>query len=208
VIALLEGSDPALKDQVVLLGAHLDHVGGQGDVYYPGANDNASGSAAVLAIARAMAGREGRPRRSMAFALWSSEEAGLFGTRNFVEHPPFPLERVVAYLNFDCVGHGDSIEVGGGEEYPGFWNAAREIDRSGRGLMVADTRGGGGADAQPFQQAGIPNLYFASRFSYAHLHQPTDRPETLNPPLLAAVARLGRDLAWKIAQAEVEARAE
>jgi hypothetical protein len=208
VVALVVGSDPVLKDQLVVVGAHLDHVGSQGKLYYPGANDNASGSAVVLALAEAFARNPVRPRRSVAFGLWSSEEAGLFGARRFVERPPVPRERIVAYLNFDCVGHGDSIEVGGGESYPGFWEAAREIDRRNARLMVEHTGRGGGADADPFEEAGIPNLYFASRFSYTHLHQPSDTPGTLNPALLEAVARLGYATAWKIAQAEVEAKRE
>lgn len=200
IVGILEGSDPMLKEEVIVLGAHLDHVGSQGPVYYPGANDNASGSAAVLAAARALSRAPSPPRRTIIFGLWSSEEAGLYGARRFVDDPPVPRERIVAYLNFDCVGHGDSIQVGGGETYRALWEVVRDIDRAARGLVIEETWGGGGADAEPFEEAGIPNLYFASHFSYAHLHRPSDTPETLNPAVLEAVARLGASTAWRLAQ--------
>jgi Zn-dependent M28 family amino/carboxypeptidase len=206
VVGILEGSDPVLRNEYVVLGAHLDHVGTQGAVLYPGANDNASGSATVLAIASALARAESRPKRSVIFGLWSSEEAGLFGAREFVDHPPVPRGSIVSYLNFDCVGHGDSIEVHGGKSYPGPWEAARALDRRAAGLLVGETGGGGGADAAPFEEAGIPNLYFASSFSYTHLHLPSDTPETLNPALLEAVARLGAGLARGIAEGEIPVR--
>jgi aminopeptidase YwaD len=200
VVGILEGSDPMLKHEYVVLGAHLDHVGSQGDVYFPGANDNASGAATVLGIARAFAAGGPRPARSVIFGLWSSEESGLQGARRFVAHPPVPRAHIVAYLNFDCVGHGDSIQVGGGKAYPELWRIARELDASGSRLTVEETWGGGGADAAPFEEAKIPNLYFASRFSYTHLHLATDTPATLNPALLEAIARLGYATALRVAQ--------
>lgn len=208
VIGMLEGADPALRDEVIVLGAHLDHVGQQGPVYYPGANDNASGVAAVMAIAKALATAGTRPSRTLLFGLWTSEEAGLFGARQFVRDPAVSRERIVAYLNFDCVGHGDSIQIGGGEAYRALWEAARRIDRAGRGLVIDETWGGGGADAEPFEEAGIPNLYFASHFSYTHLHRPSDTPATLDPGTLEAVARLGASLAWTLAEEGVPGHRE
>jgi aminopeptidase YwaD len=202
VVGVLEGSDPVLKHEYVVLGAHLDHVGSQGrEIYFPGANDNASGSAAVTAIAEAVARSGARPKRSLVFGLWSSEESGLQGAKRFVARPPVPRDSLVAYLNFDCVGHGDSIEVGGGKAYPKLWQVARDLDATGPRLMVAETWGGGGADAQPFEKAGIPNLYFASKFSYTHLHLTSDTPATLDPALLEAIARLGCATALRLAEA-------
>jgi hypothetical protein len=201
VVGILEGSDPDLKDEYVVLGAHLDHVGSQGGgVYFPGANDNASGAAAVVGIAEAFALGGARPKRSLIFGLWSSEESGLQGAKRFVADPPVPRGRIVAYLNFDCVGHGDSIQVGGGKAYPKLWQIARDLDAAGPRLTVAETWGGGGADAAPFEEAKIPNLYFASKFSYTHLHLASDTPATLNPALLEAVARLGYATALEVAQ--------
>jgi len=202
VIGILEGSDPALRDQVLVIGAHLDHVGSQGDIYFPGANDNASGAAAVMAIARAFAHGGGRPKRSVVFALLSSEESGLGGAKRFVEHPPAPLGRIVAYLNLDCIAVGDSIQVGSGRTSPRLWQLARDLDARGARLTVAETWGGGGADATPFAEKGIPTLYFASHVSYARLHQPGDTPATLNLRLYEALTRLVYRTAWKVAEGE------
>jgi aminopeptidase YwaD len=201
VVGILPGSDPHCAGQYVVVGAHLDHVGSQGaHVYFPGANDNASGSACVLGIAAALAGLEARPARSVVFALFSSEEAGLLGARRFVERPPVARDSIVAFVNLDCVGHGDSIEVGGGKTRPQLWQIARELDASGAHLMVTSTWPGGGADAAPFEENKIPNLYFASKFSYRHLHLTSDTPATLNPRLLEAVARLACQTTWRLAQ--------
>jgi hypothetical protein len=201
VVGVLRGSDPALREQYLVIGAHLDHVGSQGGgLYFPGANDNASGSAAVLALARAFSQGGARPRRSVIFALFSSEESGLYGARHFVEQPPVPLGRIVAYLNLDCIGVGDSIQIGSGKTSPKLWRLARDLDARGARLTVEETWGGGGADATPFAERGIPTLYFASRPSYAHLHQPDDTPATLNPRLYEALTRLAYQTAWTVAE--------
>jgi hypothetical protein len=200
VVGLLEGCDPALRGQYLVIGAHLDHVGSQGDLYFPGANDNASGAAAVMAIAEAFARGGERPRRSVVFALLSSEESGLEGAKHFVEHPPVPLDRIVAYLNLDCIAVGDSIQVGSGRTSPRLWQLARDLDARGRGLTVAETWGGGGADATPFAEKQIPTIYFASRFSYTHLHLPGDTPATLNLRLYEELTRLVYRTAWKVAE--------
>jgi hypothetical protein len=200
VVARLDGADPALRDQFLVIGAHLDHVGRQGGIYFPGANDNASGAAAVMAVAEAFARGGPAPKRSVLFVLFSSEESGLDGSKRFVEHPPVPLERIVAYFNLDCVGHGDSIQVGSGKTSPKLWRLARDLDARGARLTVEETWGGGGADAAPFAERKIPTIYFASKFSYTHLHLPSDLPATLNPPLYEALARLVYRTAWTVAE--------
>jgi hypothetical protein len=204
VVGILEGSDPVLRDQAIVLGAHLDHLGSQADLLFPGANDNASGVAAVLGVARALAHGDARPKRSVVFVLFTAEESGLHGSRHFVAHPPVPLEDIVACINLDCVGHGDSIQVGSGKTSPRLWRLARDLDRHGDALTVEETWGGGGADATPFAEKGIPTLYFASKFSYTHIHMPSDTPDTLNPQLLEAVARLLHATTWQVAQGEYE----
>ena len=200
VVGILAGADPALRDQYLVIGAHLDHVGRQGSIYFPGANDNASGAAAVAALAAAFARADARPRRSVVFVLFSSEESGLDGSKHFVAHPPVPRSRIVAYLNLDCVGVGDSIQVGSGETSPKLWKLARDLDADGARLTVAETWGGGGADAAPFAGEHIPTAYFVSRFSYPHLHQVGDTPATLNPTLYEALVRLVYRTAWRVAE--------
>lgn len=173
------------------MGAHLDHVGRQGNnLYYPGANDNASGSAAVLQLARAFVNGNVRPARSIIFVLFTSEEQGLNGSEFFAKNLPVPLEKIVAMFNLDCIGSGDSIQVGSGKSSPVLWDIAHKNDSLYTKKMVAQTWSGGGADATPFFNIGIPTLYFVSKYSYTHLHLPTDTPETLNAELFEKIVTL------------------
>jgi Zn-dependent M28 family amino/carboxypeptidase len=104
VVGLLEGSDPVLKSEYVVVGAHLDHFGIQDGRTYPGADDDGSGSTAVIEVAKAMAANPKRPRRSIVFVTFFGEEQELLGSRYFVAHPPVPLDKVVTMLQMDNVG--------------------------------------------------------------------------------------------------------
>ena len=190
VVGKIEGSDPELKEEYLIIGAHLDHVGSQAGLLFPGANDNASGSAGVLELAEAFQKSELKPRRSILFVLFASEEQGLFGSKHFVENLKIDTNKIEAMINLDCIGYGDSIQVGNGKSSPELWSLARKIDKENLNLVVEDTWGGGGADATPFHEKGIPSLYFVSKNSYDHLHLPTDTPETLNRDLLEKIVRL------------------
>ncbi len=110
VVGQITGSDPKLADEAILLAAHLDHLGVgrpvNGDAIYNGADDDASGVAAVLELARAL-GRGPKPRRTVIFALFGSEEKGLLGSIYFREHPAVPLDKIVAYLEFEMVARPD-----------------------------------------------------------------------------------------------------
>ncbi len=103
VVGVIEGSDPKLKDEYFVVGAHYDHLGRWEDYIYNGADDNGSGSVGVLNIAKAMAASPVKPKRSIVFALWTGEEEGLLGSRYYVENPAFPLEKTVGYLNYDMI---------------------------------------------------------------------------------------------------------
>jgi Peptidase family M28 len=104
VVGVLEGSDPALKGEAVVIGAHLDHVGRWEDYIYNGADDNGSGSVGVLNLARAFAANPQKPKRTLVFCLWCGEEEGLLGSKYFVANPPPLLKaKIVAYLNFDMM---------------------------------------------------------------------------------------------------------
>lgn len=191
LVGIVPGNDSILKNEYVLITAHLDHVGFNGkNVYFPGANDNASGSAAVLEIARLILAEKEKLRRSVAFVLFGSEEKNLDGSRFFVDHMPFSPEKVRAVFNMDCIAHGDSIKVGSGESWPELWKQAYRIAQENQLPMVKSTWKGGGADLTPFHEKGIPGLYFVTTNSYTHLHLPTDKPETLNPALYQQVVKL------------------
>ena len=108
-VGRLTGRDAAMTNDVILLTAHLDHLGGNGtgaDKIFNGADDDASGSAAVLELAEALA-KGKRPKRTVIFAWFGSEEAGGYGARYFVERPPVPLERIIANLEFEMIGRTD-----------------------------------------------------------------------------------------------------
>ena len=111
VVGRIEGSDPQLKQEAILLSAHLDHLGEgkpvNGDSIYNGADDDASGVAAVLELARALSSGP-KPRRTVIFAFFGSEEQGGFGSTYFREHPPGPLAQVVANLQFEMIGRPDA----------------------------------------------------------------------------------------------------
>ena len=204
IVGLLEGTDSTLKNEYVVIGAHLDHVGSQAGLLFPGANDNASGSAGVLEIAKAFASDRLKPMRSFIFVLFASEEQGLFGSKHFVKHLKIPKDKIVAMFNLDCIGYGDSIQIGNGKSSPKLWQIAKEIDEKNFRLMVNDTWSGGGADATPFHEEGIPALYFVSKYSYDHLHLPTDTVDTLNPDLFEKIVGLAFLTAKQIADGKYE----
>ena len=204
VVGMIEGSDPKLKNEFVIIGAHLDHVGSQAGLLFPGANDNASGSAGVLEIAEAFVKGGLKPKRSVIFVLFASEEQGLFGAKHFVESWKQGYDKITAMLNLDCVGYGDSIQVGNGKSAPKLWEIANQNDETSFNSMVDRTWNGGGADATPFYEKGIPCLYFVTTNSYEHLHLPTDKVETLNPVLFEKVVKLAHLTAIEIVNGNYE----
>jgi len=114
VIGILRGSDPDLAETCVLLTAHYDHLGERnderGEHIYHGANDDGSGTVSVMEVARALSRLKQRPRRSIVFMTFFGEEKGLLGSRYYVRHPAWPLEKTIAQLNLEQVGRTDSTE--------------------------------------------------------------------------------------------------
>lgn len=103
IIGYIEGSDPQLKEEVFVIGAHFDHLGRWEDYIFNGSDDNASGSVGVISIARAIALNPVKPKRTIVFCLWTGEERGLLGSRYYVQNPTFPMEKTVGYLNYDMI---------------------------------------------------------------------------------------------------------
>ncbi|MBU0475762.1 MAG: M20/M25/M40 family metallo-hydrolase [Bacteroidetes bacterium] len=205
VIGIYPGSDEKLKDEFVILGAHLDHVGGQaGEIYFPGANDNASGSASVLEVARMFAKNKLETKRSVMFVLFSNEESGLEGAEYLANNLGFDSNKVTAMLNMDCIAHGDSIQLGNGNSAPNLWQMAKKIDSENAKLSIINTWSGGGADATPFHEKRIPSLYFVTKNSYTHLHCLTDTPKTLNPKLYEGITNLAYLTILNLAKGEYE----
>ena len=111
VIGYIEGSDPELKDEVFVVGAHFDHLGYWEDYIYNGADDNGSGSVGVMNIAKAMAVNPVKPKRTVVFCLWTGEEKGLLGSRYYVTNPVFPMDKTIGYLNYDMISRAFDSET-------------------------------------------------------------------------------------------------
>jgi hypothetical protein len=207
VIGVLKGRDPALADQYIVVGAHYDHLGTGGagslspdstGVPHNGADDNASGVAAVLEIARRL--KASPPARSVIFVAFSGEEEGLLGSGHFVKFPPVPNEKVVAMLNFDMVGRlRDDKLVIYGVETAKEWRAM--IDSLNRGTKFALTLQGDGygpSDHTSFTVVKKPVLHFFTG-THADYHRTTDDFGAINVDGIARVASLAVDVTRQIA---------
>jgi hypothetical protein len=218
VVGILEGSDPTLKDEYVVFSAHMDHVGvgpadAGGDSIYNGADDNASGTTAVIEVAEAMASLPVHPRRSMIFLLVSGEEKGLWGSDYFGEHAPVPLERLVADLNIDMVGRNwpDTVVVIGREHSDMGATLARVNDaHTELGMKAIDDlwpeeRFFFRSDHYNFARRGVPALFFFNGV-HADYHEPSDSPEKINAEKAARIARLVFYLGLEIAAVQERPR--
>jgi hypothetical protein len=192
VVGILPGTDPALAGEAVVIGAHYDHLGPSGGDVYHGADDNASGTAVVVGLARALADAGGMPR-TLVFALFGAEELGLVGSGQYVRQPAWPLERTVAMLNFDMVGRlGDrALTVGGADTGDRLRRVLADALARVPGL-AADIRGTphSPSDHSRFYSAGTPVLFFHTGI-HADYHRPTDTAEKLDAEGMARVAAAG-----------------
>ena len=232
VVALLEGSDPTLKDEWVLVTAHFDHNGAEGTQIYNGADDNGSGTVALLEIADAyaLAAQQGqRPRRSILFAAWNSEERGLLGAWAYTEEPLKPLSTIAAMLNMDMVGRNEEVPVGGGGRFNGLEVQTAESNNNMLNVMgftrapdvsAAMDRANAGigldlkkrydnntsnlvrrSDQWPFLQRGVPALGFMTGL-HPDYHTVYDRPEKINYVKMEKIARLIHQASWDLANAD------
>lgn len=193
VIGYVEGSDPRLKTECLVIGGHFDHTGTHTGLLFPGANDNASGSAVVMTIAKTFSDLKLKPRRPVVFVLFGGEEMGLQGSSYFVENIPAPFKKIAAMFNFDMVGVGDGagagISVGFPElkDYLEIADAHVGILRSTRTIRHVGVRG---SDYAPFHSKGIPCISFVSNGPHLFYHQTRDTIYRINPDIMADIARL------------------
>lgn len=192
VIGVLEGSDPELKKQYVVIGAHYDHLGRRNGSIYPGADDNASGSAALIEVARAFTLGE-HPKRSLLFIAFDGEEIGLLGSRQFVKSPTVKDEAIVAMLNMDMVSRGPDGDLWlSGISESSAMKAAVEAAAPLAELTLHfehDREWRQSSDHGPFADAGIPFLYFGVP-DHEDYHKPTDTADKVNATLLQRAARV------------------
>ena len=199
VVGILPGTEPTLAGEAVVIGAHYDHLGRVDGVVYPGADDNASGTAVVLGLARAFAAAGGTGR-TLVFALFGAEELGLIGSRHYVGRPAVPLNRTVAMVNFDMVGRmqGGRLNVGGGDS----GNGLRAIvgDAAQKEGITLEIEGSphGPSDHSRFYEAGLPVLFFYTS-GHGDYHRPTDTADRIDAAGMARVAAVGMRVIERLA---------
>ena len=159
VVGMIEGSDPVLKEEYMIFGGHLDHLG-PWPVIHPGANDNASGSAVVMGLAHAFSQLKKRPKRSVVFALFAAEEVGLIGSSYMADNlPDFPSKPIMM-SNHDVNGNGTSLYISGGKDYPELFEILIDVNKRYKINQSIDAGGiramGAGSDYAPFVDKGIP----------------------------------------------------
>ena len=218
VVGLLEGSDPDLRDEYVVFSGHMDHVGigapdENGDSIFNGADDDASGTVAVIEIAEAVASLPTPPRRSMLFLLVSGEEKGLWGSEFYSDNPSVPVESMVANLNTDMVGRNwpDTI-VAIGKEHSDLGQTLERVNAAHPelGMTAIDdlwpeesfyTR----SDHFNFARKGVPILFFFNG-THEDYHGRDDEPERLDGEKAARIARLVYYLGVEVANADERPR--
>ncbi len=206
VIGFIEGTDPVLKDEVLVIGAHYDHIGikknhaANEDYIFNGADDNASGTTALMEVADAFSANNLGPRRSILFIAFCGEEKGLFGSRYYVEYPLFPLSKTVAMLNIDMVGRNsiDSLSIFGAAAFPKITEIVKDKNSETGFNLVFDPVLNGGSDHMSFTRKKIPALFFHSGI-HQDLHQVSDEVRFINYDKIAKAAKLVFRTAWQIA---------
>jgi hypothetical protein len=217
VWAVLPGSDPTLAQEYVVVGSHLDHLGKRGDTIYPGADDDASGTTGVLAVAQMFARNPQRPARSVLFVCFAGEESGLVGSRYFVDHSPVPLAAIVGELQMDMIGRDEEQNAEGnkGEQAADNRNSLHLVgseklapalhaiclaanERARFDLEYDEERMFGRSDHANFAQKGVPVAFFFTGL-HRDYHQPTDTPDRIHYEKLLRVARYVYDIAFELA---------
>ena len=228
VVGLIEGADPTLRHEWLILCAHYDHEGTNGARIFTGADDDASGVAGLLEIAEAysLAARQGhRPRRSILLAAWNAEEQGLLGAWAYTEQPLAPLGDTVAVINMDMIGRSEEVPSGGGQRFLGLEPQTAESSRNAVNILGYSYS----TDLKAATEAanGTTNLELRFRYDnnrsnllrrsdhwpflfnrvpalFVHTglhpdyHTERDRPDTLDYDKMARVVRLVYQLSWDL----------
>lgn len=230
VLAAIEGGDARLKDEWIVISGHVDHNGADSTQIFNGADDNGSGAVALLAIAEAYAkaAAEGhRPKRSVLFAAFNSEERGpLMGSWGYVEAPAVPLAKTAAMLNMDMIGRNEEVPENGGARFRGLpvqtaesnantvtllgWSrsaaltAAVEHANAGYGLTFKKNYDNNisqllrRSDSWPFLQNGVPAIWFHTGL-HPDYHLTSDKADKINYPKMERIARLVHQASWELA---------
>ena len=204
VLAVLPGTDPVLAEEFLVVGGHMDHNGLSADdrLLYAGADDNASGTAVVMELARIFSRH--KCKRSIVFACFGGEEQGLLGSWFFAHHPTIAAEKIAAMLNFDMEGCGDGGAHISGRNYwlepMRSWTGSHD-DSVRRKLTLSRGPGIFGSDHAFFVEQGIPAVYFSSSGDHPFYHQFEDDPSTINLASLQFVGDRAAELLDRLAAA-------
>ena len=196
VVGMIPGTGP----DTIVIGAHRDHFGRPAGLLFPGADDNASGTAVILEVARTLGKIGLRPQRTILFLSFSGEERDLLGSRLYTSRPVIPLGSTKAMINIDHAGVGNGLLTVG---ITGIEKSTAK-DAGWAAVLVNKLNLYGffpGGDHVPFKEAGIPTVTIVSGGVHPHFHQPTDTADTINPEILQTIARYVLALAWQLANA-------
>ncbi|PXY03105.1 hypothetical protein DF185_03170 [Marinifilum breve] len=191
----LVGFIPGKSDTCILFTAHYDHLGHFGDNMYPGANDNASGVAMVLNLAKYFKAKKRKPNYTLVFALFSAEEAGLLGSKHYVEHPLFPLEQTKMVFNFDMVATGEKgIYLINGKTVPKELEKINAINKEKEYVFnMYPTRASSSSDHAPFHKKGVKAVFFYTFGGNGDYHETTDTADKLSYKQFEGIFKLVRD---------------
>jgi hypothetical protein len=208
VVAVWRGSDPKLRDEAIIYSAHMDHVGVRMDgEVFNGADDNASGSAGLLAIASAYANAKEKPRRSIIFLSVSGEELGLWGSQYYSDNSTWQLDKIVANINTDMIGRSgpesgpDEVTVTPSYRHAKYSTIVRDSVGFAKQLGVSFTSGDKyyqRSDHYNFAKKGIPVVFFCSG-EHEDYHQVTDTVDKLDGAKMERIARLAFWTGWHVA---------
>ena len=210
VVGWIEGADAELKNEFIVVGAHYDHIGvapapnNQNDSIMNGADDNASGTAAVMAIAKAFAASGKKPARSVVFMLFTAEERGLLGSDYYTKNPIFPIEKTVAMINLDMVGRNgnDTVYVVGEKFNPELTTLVNaKILKSELKKVEMDMDLYSSSDYYPFYKKGISAIGFTSGL-HPDYHRVDDNPDKINHVKVRKIAQLAYRVAWEAANSK------
>ncbi len=221
VIGLLRGSDSLLKKEAIVVCAHYDHIGlGPGNTVFNGADDNSSGTSALLAVAEALSRNNIRPKRSVLFICFSAEEKGLLGSKYYASHPLIPLDSTMAVINMDMIGRTDSLHqqvaqtgyvytIGSDILSLELDSVLKAANLETGNLILNDTyndlfdknRFYYRSDHYQFAKNGVPSVFLFTGL-HRDYHKPTDTFEKINLKNLTSIARLVYGTVWKLGQME------
>jgi len=206
IVGVIEGSDPILKDESIIIGAHYDHLGrgGEGSLaaregeIHHGADDNASGTAGVLELARIFSTQRPKLKRTLVFIAFSGEEEGLLGSNYYVNHPLMPLDKTVAMINMDMIGRmKDRKLIVGGVGTAKEWRQLITTGANNAFELTMNEDGYGPSDHSSFYSKQIPVLFFWTG-THSDYHKPSDTFEKINyndeARILSVVARIVKDV--------------